>query len=221
MSEAKIVSLAAFREALAERFPEAVRAPERVWAAGWAALDEAGGGLKHGAVTEMCSAPGLGGLFLDRLLAAVARAGSFAGLVDCGRTFDPGSHEAATFSRLLAVFCTTAKQGVQATDLLLRDGNLPLVLLDLQAVSLRSLGRIPASTWHRFQRLVEKSGGALVVLTPQPVVEAARVRISLQGAWDLSAMKRPRRELLGSLRVQVFQRGRGQVPLPETFVRSA
>jgi hypothetical protein len=155
------------------------------------------------------------------MLAAVMQARSFAGLVDCGRTFDPGSHDAATFARLLVIQCATARQGIQATDLLLRDGNLPLVLLDLQATSLRNLARIPASTWHRFQRLVEKSGGALVVLTPQPVVEAARVRISLQGAWELSAMKCPRQELLASLRVQVFQRGRGSIPLPETFVRTA
>jgi len=43
---------------------------------------------------------------------------------------------------------------VKATDLLLHDGNLPLVLLDLQFLPSRALRKIPPSTWHRFGRLV-------------------------------------------------------------------
>ncbi len=211
---AKIISLAAFRETLRERFPEAVRAPERFWKTGWAALDAAGG-LKQGAITELCSAPAQGGLFLDRMLAAISRTRSFAALVDCGGTFDPGSQEPTAFPRLLAILCATAQQGLQTTDLLLRDGNLPLILLDLQASSLRSLGRIPANTWHRFQRLAEKSGAVLVVLTPQPLVEAARVRITMDRRWTLEAMRRRRSELIDELNVQVHRRGRTAHPFTE------
>ena len=124
-------------------------------------------------------------------------------------------------SRVLGVFCETADQGVKVTDLLLRDGNLPLVLLDLQAMPLRSLGRIPANTWHRFQRLVEKSGTALVVMTPQPLVEAARMRITLRGNWDLAALRRPRRELIDDVEVQVFRRGKRFETIPTPLVQTA
>ncbi len=203
-----VISLAAFREMLARRFPEAARPVERHWATGWAAIDDDAGGLKQAAVTELCGPSACGRFFLDRVLASVRQRGSFAGLVDCGRTFDPGSYDAAVLARILTVFCTTAEQSVKVTDLLLRDGNLSLVLLDLQTTEPRQLGRIPASTWHRFQRLVEKSGTALVVLTPQPLVEAARLRIVLRGTWDLAALKRPRRELMPGIEVQVFRRGR-------------
>lgn len=206
---------------LAERFPEAARPVERHWATGWAAIDEESGGLKHGAVTELCGSSACGRVFLDRMLASVRERGNFAGLVDCGKTFDPGSYEAAVLARVLTVFCTTAEQSVKVTDLLLRDGNLPLVLLDLQTMAPRQLGRIPMSTWHRFQRLVEKSGAVLVVLTPQPVVEAARLRIVLHAPWDLAALKRSRRELLPGIAVQIFRRGRQVAATEEARVQIA
>lgn len=188
---------------------------------GWEAIDQAAGGLPHHAVTEFCSAPVGGVLFLHRVLAAVLEKRCFAGLVDCGRTFDPGSYDGAAFSRLLVTFCETAEQGLKVTDLLLRDGNLPLVLLDLQAMPLRSLGRIPANTWHRFQRLVEKSGSVLVVLTPQPVVEAARMRIVLRSSWELADLKHPRHELMKRMGVQIFRRGRQAAPMEETRAQTA
>jgi hypothetical protein len=218
---ANLISLAAVREALARRFPEALPPPERYWATGWAAIDGAEGGLKQGAVTEVCSALMGGGLFLDGLLASFRERRSFAGLVDCGRTFDPGSYAAGALARVLCVACSTAEEGVKAADLLLRDGNLPVVLLDLQALPRRSLARIPANTWHRFQRLVEKSGTVFLVLTPQPIVEAARVRITLRGEWNLAALQRPRHELVARLGVQISHRGRQRVPAAEPLVQTA
>jgi hypothetical protein len=208
-STSNIISIAALRQVLEERFPEAAPQPERRWETGWAALDSQAGGLLPGGITELSSAEACGSAFLDRMLAALRRKREFAALVDCGKTFDPGSYPAAALERLLCVFCETAQQGVKVTDLLLRDGNLPLVLLDVQALPRRELGRIPMSTWHRYQRLVEKSGTALVVLTPQPLVEAVRVRISLEGRWTVKSMRRRRSELIDELRVRVFRRGRG------------
>jgi hypothetical protein len=211
-SPSNIISLATVREALAARFPEAMPLPTRHWATGWAEIDALEGGLPHNAVTELCSSGGCGGFFLHRVLGALREQRGLAALVDGGRTFDPGSYDPAALARVLTVFCDTPEQSVKVTDLLLRDGNLPLVLLDLQAVALRSLGRIPASTWHRFQRLVERSGTALVVMTPQPMVEAARVRITLRANWDLSALQRPRRELFENIQAQVYRRGKQILP---------
>ena len=102
--------------------------------------------------------------------------------------------------------CGDAIQAVKIADLLIRDGNLPLILLDLQLVPLREVRRVLASTWHRFQRLVEPTGIAFVVLTNQPVIEGASVRIALRQRWTLAAMRERRRALLGRLSAQVFPR---------------
>lgn len=102
--------------------------------------------------------------------------------------------------------CADAAQAVKATDLLLRDGNLAVVLLDFQASPAAELRRIPANTWHRFQRLTEESSMALVVLTRQPMVEAAQVRIASAGNWTLAAQRQARSELLAALPAQVFLR---------------
>jgi hypothetical protein len=220
-SASNVLSIAELRQVLEERFPETALPPERHWETGWAALDAQGGGIRRGAVTELSGAACGAALFMDRMLAAVEWRRAFAALVDCGRSFDPGSYGGCSPERLLCVFCESAEQGVKAADLLLRDGNLPLVLLDLQAVPPRALDRIPASTWHRFQRLVENSGAALVVLTPQPVVEAARVRIAVRGHWDLGALHRRRRELIAELDVQIFQRGRRATFTPQPLASIA
>jgi len=220
-ASSNVISLDAFREALAARFPEARKPRERHWVTGWAAIDDETHGLQHGAITEVCPGPGCSGFLLDRLIASAREQGSFLGLVDVGRTLDLGSYEAAAMARVLTVFCETAEHGVKAADLLLRDGNLPLVLLDLQSVPLRSLGRIPANTWHRFLRLAERSETALVVLTPQPLVEAARLRITLRAEWDLAALKRPREELRPLIAVQIFRRGRAASPVDEARTHTA
>lgn len=217
--EAKILHLAELRQALA-RFPTAPAPPVHAWKMGWPALDDHGP-LHRAEVTELCSTPALGALFLHQVFAAIGRRREFAALIDCGRTFDPDSFRDAALERLLCVACEKAEHAVKAADLLLRDGNLPLVLLDLQALPRRSLGRIPANTWHRFQRLVEKSGTVFIVLTPQPIVEAARLRIALRGRWPLAALSRSRSELLATLDVQAFHRGRSTRSSAEPIEKTA
>lgn len=220
-ASSNIISLAALREELAARFPAAASVPVRHWGTGWVAIDEVAGGLPYHAVTELCGEAVSGALFLHHVLAAVQEKRTFAGLVDGGRTFDPGSYDTAALARLLVTFCETAEEGLKVTDLLLRDGNLPVVLLDLQALPLRSLGRIPVNTWHRFQRLVEKSGTVLVVMTPQPVVEAARMRIVLRSNWALADLRRPRHKLMSRIDVQVFRRGKQAAPMEELRAQTA
>ena len=214
----KIISLAAVRAVLAERFPQAAAPPARFWETGWPALE---GAIPLGALAEVCSRETCGRLFLDRVLSAVRRRGDWAGLIEVECSMDFAGERRASWARVLGGFCKTTVQAVQAADLLLRDGNLTLVLLDLQTAPSRDLGRISASTWHRFQRLAERSGTALVVLTPQPMVEAARVRIALDGRWDLAALRRPRAELFAQMKVQVFHRRRNAQPTAEPLAQTA
>ena len=216
----KIVSIADVRRLLAERFPESSPPPARAWTSGWPALDTQSA-IELGAVAEVCSGLASGRLFLHRMLKEARCRDEWIGLIDPARAWDFPSTPEPGWGKVLVTFPAHAEQAVKVADALLRDANLPLVLLDLQATPLRALGRIPASTWHRFQRLAERSGTALVVLTPQPLVEAARVRITLRGRWSLAAMNQPRSELVDQLQVQVFRRGRAMRPAEETLTRSA
>ena len=198
--------IAELRTLLAEKFPVCELKPAGVLPTGFAPFDEAEGGLRRGAVTELVGALSGGALFIEAMLAVLMRERCFGALVDAGCGFDPQGAESPALARLLWVRCAGAMQAVKVADLLIRDGNLPLILLDLQPVPLREVRRIPASTWHRFQRLVEPTGTAFVVLTGQPVVEGAKVRIALRQRWTLAAMRERRRALLDRLSAQVFAR---------------
>lgn len=215
---ANIIAFAEVRRVLEERFPSQAPRCERAWEAEWESLT---GAISFRAVTEVCSEEASGRLFVDRVLATARRRGEWIGVVEAGRSFDFHSVRGEGWEKVVVVCARDAEQAVKAADLLVRDGNVPLVLLDLQTAPRRALGRVPASTWHRFQRLVKASGTALVVLTLQPMVEAARVRITLRGRWSLAAMKRPRRELSEELDVQVFRRGRGAMPEGEQISQTA
>jgi hypothetical protein len=210
--EERQAQLTGLRRLLAEKFPVAEQKPGGLLRTGLAALDAAEGGLRRSTVTELSGASGEGALFLHEMMRSLSREQCFAALVDAGRTFEPGGCYSPALARLLVVFCVDAAQAIKATDLLLRDGNLSLVLLDLQAVPLAQLRRIPASTWHRFQRLAEQTTSALVILTPQPVVESARVRIATGGQWTLNAQRHWRSELISALPLRVFPRH--SVPAP-------
>ncbi len=199
--------LVALRSLLAEKFPAEKRKPAGLLRTGLEVFDASEGGLRRGSLTEVSGTSGAGTMFIEAALTILGREKCFAALVDGGRTFDPQGCSAAALRRLLWVMCGKVALAVKAADLLLRDGNLALVLLDLQMLPLRELRRIPASTWHRFQRVVEQTGTVFVVLTPQPMVEGAKVRIAMRTRWDLAALRQRRRDLLADLQAQLFVRG--------------
>ena len=176
--------LGELRELISERFPERQRRSEEVLATGFAPLDEAGrGGLPRAAVSEVVAArPGCGGQWLVRaLLQTARRTHQYLGLIDGSDGFDPQSESPELLSHLLWVRCRQTTQALQATDLLVRDGNISLVLLDLRGNSPEELRRQPMSIWFRLQRVVEQSGGILVVLSPRPLVSSAAIRVELEG----------------------------------------
>jgi hypothetical protein len=193
---------------LADKFPATAQKPGGILHTGLAGLDAAEGGLRRAALTEFSGTSGAGALFLQAMLGAICRESCFAALVDAARTFEPDACPRSSLARLLVVLCADAMQAVKSADLLLRDGNLSLVLLDLQATPPAHLRRIPANTWHRFQRLAEQTTAAVVVLTPQPMVEAAHVRIASDSKWTLAAQRRWRHELIAGTSWRVFPRMR-------------
>jgi hypothetical protein len=198
--------LADLRRLLAEKFPVTEHRPGGILRTGLADVDAPEGGLRRAALTELTSSTGSGAVFIQAMLRAVQQERCFAALVDAARTFEPESCPAASLARLLIVFCADAMQAVQATDLLLRDGNLSLILLDFQAVPSAQLRRIPANTWYRFHQLAEQTTAAVVVLTTEPTVEAAQVRIAGVGGWTLAAQRGWRHELMTGSKWRVFPR---------------
>ena len=201
-----VPGLTELRQLLAEKFPAAERKAQGCMATGIASLDALEGGLRCGAVTELTSTPANGALFIQRLLEKTCENKSFAALVDAGGTFDPDSCAEAALARLLWVRCQDAALAVKAADLLLRDGNFPLLLMDFQALPPVQLGKVPANTWHRLQRLVEQTPLVFIILTRQRAVESAQVRITLSNRWTLDAQRRNRRELTSSLQARITLR---------------
>ncbi len=197
--------IARLRSLLAEKFPTMQPRAGGVFPTGLPGIDAEEGGLRRAALTELSTASGAGALFIHAMLEAVCRERCFAALVDAARSFEPDG-PAPGLARLLVVFCEDAIQAVKAADLLLRDGNVSLIMLDLQAAPPRQLRRIPANTWHRLQRLAEQTTAAFVVLTPQPMVEAAQVRIMAGAEWTLTAQSRWRRDLIATAPWRAFPR---------------
>lgn len=122
-------------------------------------------------------------------------------LVDGGDRFDPASYTAAACSRLLWVRCSTAQEMLKAADLLVRDGNVPFVLLDTCGVGRRELAALPAAVWWRLKLAAEATSCRLVVMSVEPQVPCAAVRVALNARLGLEDFEIPRRELVARLRV--------------------
>lgn len=183
------------RRLLAERFPRAhaPAAPSRPsgQSIGIPQLDSLlGGGLLHGGMTELVgSGNGSGSAqVLHCLLRQVADSGRFLALVDGADSFDVDAAEAEVLARLLWVRCSKTDEALKATDLLLRDRNIPLVVLDLKLNPEHELRRIASSIWFRFGRLVEHHGTTLLVITPQSMVGAADLRVQVESRLDLKSV---------------------------------
>ena len=154
-----------------------------------------GGGLAKGAITELSSvAPQAGSATLfAALLERAQRERSFIALIDGRDSFDPAAVRRATLPHLLWMRCHQASEALQAADLLLRDGNFPLVVLDLVLNPATELRRIPQNNWYRLQRLVEPAPTAFLVLTAQPMISSAQWKLALENRWTLPQLEEPTR----------------------------
>jgi hypothetical protein len=178
------------------------------WPTGLRQIDETlRGGLPRGALTEVVAAQcGRGGaFFLSRLLHQAAHEKQMIALIDGSDSFEVTQVEESDLSRLLWVRCRTAEEALKATDLLLRDGNLPLVLLDLAANPSAQLRKISATTWYRLQRIVEQTSTVSVIVTPRPMVSPAQARVTLQSRFLLADLERDTEELQANLMLEISE----------------
>ena len=163
-----------------------------------------------GGVTEIVgsSLSSGAGLLLSFLMEQSARSGNWLALVDGMDVFDPWSVAPSSLERLLWVRCREVKQAVKAADLLLRDGNLETVLLDLQSHSTRELFSVPSSSWHRLRMLAEKSNAALCVFTPCKTVPCAAMRLVLEERFKLTDQETSRAVLLKNVMMSAMTQSR-------------
>jgi len=201
-------NLIELRRLLAERFPAAhahrpPEPPDHGIATGVPALDKIlGGGLPRGGLAELVGAgPGSGSAqVIHSLLRRVAADGQFLALVDGADSFDVDAVDADVLSRLLWVRCIKADGALKAADLLLRDRNFPLVVLDLKLNSGIELRKIQSSIWFRFSRLLEQNHTTLLVVTRHQLVGGAACRVRVESGLGLAALAQPPSQVLDQLR---------------------
>ena len=203
MAASSIIDL---RKLLAERFPQEQLPPGARLVTGLGIFDqELDGGLTKGAITELSSAPPSAGSasIIAALLQRACRDCSFLALIDGRDSFDPSSISEGALRHLLWVRCRTASEALQAADLLLRDGNFPLVILDLVLNPVAELQRIPASNWYRLQRLVEPAPTAFLVFTPRNMISSAQWKLRLENRWTLPQLDWEATDLQATLKIHL------------------
>ena len=188
---APVGSILDLRRLLAERFPHPPAPTRTHLNTGLDLLDRTlGGGLPKSAITELISPePSAGSATLiQRLLQTAERERYFVALIDGCDSFDPQSLEQTGLRHLLWARCTKALEAIKAADLLLRDGNFLLVIVDLILNPAKELRKIPQTSWYRLQRLVENTSSACLVLNRPGLVSSAQIKIVLENLWTLESL---------------------------------
>jgi recombination protein RecA len=147
---------------------------------GIASIDEAIGGIPLHALTEICgssiASSGKTSVVLS-LLARATQQENFCALIDGQDAFDPASAEASgvNLSRLLWVRCGKTKQKLRpleqafkVADILVQSAGFALIVVDLSDFPERLVRRVPATSWFRFSRVVERQRTAIVFLEREP-----------------------------------------------------
>ena len=173
-----VLQIDQLRRQLREKFPAAHRTPVPDTPAPQAPLE-----FPAGHLSEIISPhPSSGASLVLKKLLAQKRDLPLV-LIDGRDTFDPASYGNKFCRRLIWLRCTKTTQALQCADLLLGDGNLPLVLLDLHLTPDRELRQIPAPLWHRLKIQARESGATLVALTPRPLIPTPKRRLTLTGRF--------------------------------------
>ncbi len=202
--------LAQLRSLVAARFPAAMQAG--FLRSSSAVTDTAE--LLPGKLVEVVSPHQAAGAGLLMLHLGQQAQGALA-WVDAADGLDLASLPLELRQRVLWLRAHGVKDSIKATDMLLRDGNLQAVFLDLRLVPERQLHGLPSSIWHRLRMLAEKAHVSVAVFSPFQMVGCAAARWLVKGAFDLNSLQQESDVLRGALHT-IPQRGAGcALPDPE------
>ena len=180
------------RKLLAARFPHPSPPAASVLPTGLKLFDQIGGGLPKNAITEVITPNVSAGSasLIHSLLRSAQRGQQFLALIDGSDSFDPGSSNNIALGHLLWVRCHKAFDAVRAADFLLRDGNFPLVIVDLVLNAATELRKIPQTSWYRLQRLVEAAPTACLIINRQSLVSSAQLKIVFENSWSVADLEK-------------------------------
>ena len=222
MSSSNARNIVELRQLLADKFPGVRMSAERPetianrnhFPTGLPRLDSLlEGGLAKGAITEIVS-PGIASgtsLFIASLLERAHANGEWIALIDGADSFDPTPFPNEILSRLLWVRCNDPRQAVKATDLLLHDGTLSIVVLDLLFSPPNQIRKTPSSTWFRLQRILENTATAFVVLAPEHMISNAAARFTLEKRFSLESLDHRRETLLAQVAPAPLEAGKQRI----------
>jgi hypothetical protein len=197
----KIIEL---RQILAERYPRQTATRSWCLPTGWSLLDSLlGGGLPKGAITQLLI-PNIssgGTIVLHEIIEAMQELSQYVALIDSKDCFEP----VADHPLLLWIRCHNVHQALKATDLILRDGNLSLVILDFKENPDQELRKIPGSAWYRFQRIIEENRNALLAITRHPIVKSAQITISTKHRLRLADLSTERTDLIKFIPLEIIR----------------
>jgi len=184
---------------LANRIPGALTmrpmtAPETI-PIGIGELDQQSVAIPRGCLTEVCGSSSSGRTtLLLSLIREVTQKGECCALVDTSSAFDPHSALAngVHLGRLLCVRCAAPhpklnpiEKALRASYCIISAGGFGLVVLDLADIETYRAQRIPLATWYRFQRAVESTSAAFVVMEKQPFAKScASLVITLETQYS-------------------------------------
>jgi hypothetical protein len=195
----KIIEL---RKVLAERYPQPTGVHSLFIPTGWFPLDSLlGGGLPKGSITQLLI-PNIssgGAIVLHEIIEAMHGISQYVALIDSKDCFDP----AMDHPLLLWIRCQGVLQALKATDLILRDGNLSLVILDFKEDPDKELRKIPAFAWYRFQRIIEENGSTLLTITRHPIVNSASITVSTMHRLCIEDLSTQRTELIKFISLKI------------------
>lgn len=195
----KVVAL---RRLLDERFPAAHPRESRLIPTGVLAVDQLlAGGLVTGTLTELVSDVPSGGsqLSVGSLLLSTRLARQRVALVDAAGAFDLTGLDDDAVAHLVWVRCATLSEAWRAADLVARDPNYAVIVIDVRGFPERELLRTKDSVWVRLQRAAEHAETAIVVQTTTPLVPNAAMRLTFTQPLDGRTLTQSRLDVLASL----------------------
>ena len=158
--------------------------------------------IHKAALTQICIPEDMSSgrmAILCSLLAHATDRQELCALIDASDCFDAGSAESAgvNLPRLLWVRCGKKRktgpadrgkkaecrgaeqrrikpleQAFKAVDILIQNGGLGLIVIDLGEIEEQLVRKIPLTTWFRFARVIEKHPTALVVFATYPAAQS-------------------------------------------------
>ena len=132
---------------------------------------------------------------MTRLLVTTRNARQRVALVDAADGFAPECVPGDALRHLVWVRPRSLAETMAAADVLVRDGNYAVVIMDLRGLAERELLTLPKAQWHRLQRAAESRPAAVLVQTTRGLVPAVPWRLLLRTTHGLGMRRVPQTPL--------------------------